>query len=208
MAADKTAPGAGDSDPNPATEMDPLSGSGEYMVDTEASEVHWTGSKTLIANYEDTGVLGFESGAVRVENGQVVSGTFTFDMTSIVAETTSNTQLGVETLTEHLKSDDFFGVEQYPTATFELASVAEAEQANEYTVNGTLTIKGISNPVTFPAFVYMDGENVHVDADFELDRTLWDVRFGSGKFFEDLGDNVIDDNFRVEAHIVATPSAL
>jgi hypothetical protein len=54
----------------------------------------------------------------------------------------------------------------------------------------------------------MDGENVRVDADFELDRTLWDVRFGSGKFFEDLGDNVIDDNFRVEAHVVATPTAL
>ncbi len=206
LAADKTTPGQNEEEGEQIAEMEALSGNGEFALDPAQSEIEWTGSKTLIASYEDSGSLEAEGGEVSVQNGVVTGGTIVFDMTTITGMETSNTENTVDRLTTHLKSADFFDVENFPTATFTIASVAPStEGENMYTANGTLTMKGKTNPVTFPAQIYMNDGMVHVDADITIDRTLWDVRFGSGKFFQDLGDNVIDDEFDVDAHVVFVP---
>ncbi|MEX1187789.1 MAG: YceI family protein [Bacteroidia bacterium] len=79
---------------------------------------------------------------------------------------------------------------------------AAANQAN-YTIKGNLTIKGITKAITFPATVSMTDEAVNATAEFEIDRTEWDIKYGSGKFFQDLGDKMIYDNFIIKLNIAA-----
>lgn len=183
-----------------------LEGSNTYTADPARSELAWTGSKTLVANYEDSGTVDLADGALVVEDGEIVSGEFTIDTTTIVGEETSNEEMGVDRLTQHLRSEDFFDVENYPTATFAITDVAAADEPHTYNVTGDLTIKGTTNEVTFPAEIYLDDAgNLVADATIEIDRTLYDVRFGSDRFFDNLGDNVIDDTFVLDVYLVATP---
>jgi polyisoprenoid-binding protein YceI len=194
-----------DTDSATTTEEAVLEGSGTYTVDPAGTTLEWEARKTLIADYTDRGTIGVESGTVTVEDGEVVGGTVVFDMTSITATETSNTKVGVDKLTGHLASDDFFAVETYPTATLQIESVEESA-AGETVVEGTLTMKGKTNPVSFPARVYSMNGDLVVDAEVTIDRTLWDIRFGSDNFFDNLGDNVIDDEFTVDVHLVAHPA--
>lgn len=177
---------------------------GTYSVDASASDVRWEAGKTLILNYTDRGMIDLKAGEIVVEDGEVVSGNLVFDMTTINATETSNTENTVDRLTNHLKSDDFFAVETYPEATFEVTGV-EMVGGIDYNLTGDLTIRDKTESITFPAEIYADGENVVVEADITVDRTLFDVRFGSGTFFENLGDNIIDDEFILDAHVVASP---
>jgi polyisoprenoid-binding protein YceI len=104
----------------------------------------------------------------------------------------------------HLKSDDFFSVEKHPNVKFEITSLKAGSSAGEYTVNGKLTIKGITNDVNFPAKVSVNnGGLVKAVGTAKLDRTKWDIRYGSGKFFQDLGDRMIYDDFEVTFDIAA-----
>ncbi len=176
---------------------------GNYAVATEESTVQWQGSKTLIANYKDNGILKIESGnLIAAEDGNV-TGTIIFDMTTIAATSTGR-GTGEDMLSNHLKSDDFFSVETYPTAEF---TIKKAEPATEgsasHTITGDLTIKGITHEISFPATVGMKDGQLVANATVTLDRTLWDVRFGSDKFFDNLANNVIDDNFIVTFALIA-----
>ena len=170
---------------------------GEYTVDTVSSKIGWEGSKTLIVNYFDRGTVGLKNGSFEVRDGVIVSGTFTVDMTSITAISTGRGD-GQDRLSTHLKSPDFFGAAKYPTAVFTLTEVKESGQ-----ISGDLTIKGITKPVTFSTSVESSGGEARATAEVVLDRTLWDVRYGSGKFFQNLGNNVISDNFKVTLDIAA-----
>ncbi len=110
-------------------------------------------------------------------------------------------------LSKHLKSADFFDAEQYPASVFEIASVKKDNTSeNTYEISGDLTIKGITNPITFFAEIYAEGSALKARARVELDRSKWNVRYGSGKFFQNLGDNLIDDMFTVEFDLVANSS--
>lgn len=178
---------------------------GAFSVDTTETEVRWTGSKTLVANYKDTGTLGIKEGSVSVEEGKITKAEFAFDMATILAESTGG-GAGQEMLTNHLKSADFFDVEKYPTATFTATKVTPAEDVATsfmYTVSGDLTIKGTTKEVTFPMAMYMKDGSFHAKATTTVDRTEFNVRYGSDKFFDNLGDKVIDDNFSVTFHLIA-----
>lgn len=163
---------------------------GSYALDTEESSIAWTGSKTLILNYEDNGTLAFSSGSVVVSNGHITSGDFTIDMTSFSVSSTGRGS-GNDTLENHLKSDDFFAVETYPTATVALRGVVNG------VATADVTIKGITKTISFPATITQEGNDLSGSATLTLDRTLWDVRYGSDTFFDNLGDNVIDDKVKV-----------
>jgi hypothetical protein len=119
------------------------------------------------------------------------------DMTTISSEDLEGT--GKESLDQHLMSDDFFGVATHPTATFAVGEGVELEgiEGATHRVSGEMTIKGIGNEMSFPAMFEMDGETLHMTAEIEVDRSVHDVRYGSGSFFEDLGDNLINDEFQL-----------
>lgn len=178
---------------------------GNYFFVKEDSMLTWEGRKTLIADYVDSGTIMLSSGSFRVEEGALQEGELTIDMTSIAAKKTGKGS-GESMLSGHLKSDAFFDAANYPTATF-VISKAEAihPETGSTMLTGVLTMKGISKEITFPAEIYTENGQGVIDATVILDRTLWDVRFGSDTFFDNLADNVIDDEFTVRFHLVANP---
>jgi len=177
---------------------------GTYAIDAGASRVEWSGRKTLIANYVDTGTLNVKEGSIEVKNG-TVTGTVVMDMTSITTLTTGSGK-GMDMQANHMKSDDFFAVETHPTSTFVIKESIPAEDvatSHLYTIKGELTIKNITQPVEFQAAIYMQDGALHTNAATTLDRTLWDIRYASSKFYGDLADKVIDDMFGVAYDVTA-----
>lgn len=177
---------------------------GTKEFDTSASSTKWTGSKTLIKDYYDTGTISIKSGNAVFANGILTGGTIVFDMSSI-ATTSTGKGADADTTSKmagHLKSDAFFDVATYPEAKFVMTSAAK-ESGNTYLVTGDLTIKGKTAPTSFPVEVNetADGK-IMISGMATVDRTVYDVRFGSTKFFQDLGDNVINDEFTLEFKIV------
>jgi polyisoprenoid-binding protein YceI len=169
---------------------------GMYTANTDESMLFWKGAKITGSAHE--GDIQIMMGDVEVMEGQLTSGNFMIDMTTI--NTTDLEGDSKQNMDDHLKNEDFFAVEEHPEATFDLVS-AELQADNTVLVMGDLTIKGITNPIEMVAQLEMMDENkVMMNSEFTIDRTLWDIRYGSGTFFDDLGDNVINDEieFRLE----------
>ena len=109
-------------------------------------------------------------------------------------------------LVDHLKSDDFFSVEKFPQATFVSTGFERNENSNsgaDYIVTGDLTIKGITNPVSFPVNIEVGNGQLTATGTAVLDRTKWDVKYGSGSIFKGLGDKMIYDEFEITFNLVA-----
>lgn len=171
-------------------------------VNAQESTIKWTAKKVT---GEHWGNVKFSEGTVTVDGKNLTGGTFTMDMTTIDVQDLQGEYNGK--LLGHLKSDDFFAVEKHKTATLKIKSLAAiaGAKAGEKTHNVTadLTIKGITHPVTFPAQIIVAKGNVTANAEFEVDRTLYDIKYGSGKFFEGLGDKAIDDKFTIKVRVIA-----
>ena len=168
-----------------------------YNVNTQQSEVSWKGEKVT---GEHIGTISLQEGTLMLEDGTLVGGNFTIDMNTL-----TNTDLEGENkgkLEGHLKSDDFFGVATYPTAKLDITNV-EAQGDNKYEITGDLTIKEKTHEVTFPATVTTQGNQVTADASITIDRSKYDVRYGSGSFFDNLGDKTIYDEFHLQVSLVA-----
>ncbi|HBF67137.1 MAG TPA: lipid-binding protein [Candidatus Magasanikbacteria bacterium] len=199
-------------EPAPTVKKNSITGSGTYAVDTTASVMKWEGRKPLLLNYVDTGIIGLKSGGLILEDSRVKSGTFTVDMASIKAEKSSNGD-GETLLTGHLKSDAFFDVEKFPESVFTITTVEPVVTKEgdyvpfRFQVTGDFTMKGITNSISFPAEIYEQDGALKTHALVSLDRSKWDVRFGSGSFFSDLGDKIIDDMFTVTFDVVARQPA-
>jgi polyisoprenoid-binding protein YceI len=106
-------------------------------------------------------------------------------------------------LTKHLKSDDFFSVEKFNASTFKITE-AKTSNGTDYTISGTLTIKGISQPISFPAKVSIAGTKLTATGQITFDRTKYDIKFRSGNFFENLGDKMIYDEVKLDVKLVAS----
>jgi polyisoprenoid-binding protein YceI len=171
----------------------------EYKVDANKSKVTWTGRKVV---GEHTGNVRVSDGKLLVTGSTFTGGTFVIDMASI-----TNTDLTDATYNEklvgHLKSDDFFSTAKFPKATLVVKSASKTG-ADQYNVKGDLTIKGITNPVEFPATVKISGKEVSGRAKIMIDRTKYDIKYGSGSFFDNLGDKAIDNMFELNVDLVAT----
>lgn len=155
------------------------------------SNVTWTGEKVTGSH---TGTIDLKSGFFNFEDEKLIGGEFVMDMTSI-----SNTDLSGESkqkLEGHLKSEDFFGVEKHPTAKLVITNIAEKGNGS-YGVVGNLTIKNITKPVTFDLAMTDNSAS----AKLTIDRSKYDVKYGSGSFFDDLGDKTIYDNFDLEVSL-------
>lgn len=172
-----------------------------YKIDPDQSKLEWEASKVT---GKHNGVVDISGGELAVENDAINSGRFAIDMTTITVLDIESPESN-QKLTNHLKSDDFFSAESHPQAIFEITGIQEQNDGtgNTHIINGNLTIKGITNNIAFPARIDVTENNVHAAAEFKIDRTQWDVKFRSGKFFENLGDNLIHDDFTIKFDIMA-----
>ncbi|MEH0154128.1 YceI family protein [Limibacter armeniacum] len=172
-----------------------------FTVSTQKSTLKWVGKKVT---GEHSGTIQLKSGALEVKNGKLTGGSFEIDMNSIICEDLEDEGYNAK-LIGHLKSDDFFSVDKFPVAKFDIKK-AKAQGGGKYQITGDLTIKGIKNEITFPAEVNVEGNTVEANADIKVDRTKWNIRYGSGSFFDNLGDKTIDDNFELSLAFVASKS--
>lgn len=169
---------------------------GEYKVAPETSRVEWTGRN--IGN-KHTGNIKVKSGYLKFEDGVPTEGSVVIDM-----DTINNVDLDPEykpMLEGHLKSHDFFAVEKYPTAQIDVTGVEEILgpiSGPNYRITADLTIKGITNKVSFSAFVHEKEGQAVMNAHFDIDRSLWDIKYGSERFFSRLGIHLIDDTISLD----------
>ena len=169
-----------------------------YTVVSSDSVLNWRGAKA-VGDFH-TGTIDITEGALEVVDGSLVSGRFVIDMTTINSTDLSGGM--ANRLVGHLKSDDFFSVEAFPSAELVITS-AEPTGNGQYAVTGDLTIKGITHPIEFVATATEADGQLTAAADIVFDRALYDVRFGSGAFFSDLGDDLINDEIEISVEVVA-----
>ncbi len=170
-----------------------------YTVDTNESRLEWKARKVTGSH---NGILLIKSGELTFTDGQLSAGNFEIDMTTIRVLDLTNRNMN-EKLLNHLKSDDFFSVETYPTSTFVITSATPQEDRN-YAITGDMTIKRTTAPITFDAAVTMDDNSVSALATITYDRTVYDIQYGSGSFFSNLGDNMINDEVEMTVTLKAT----
>jgi len=166
-----------------------------FIIDTKETVVAWTGS---LVHGKSTGYVYISKGELMIEKGQLIGGTVEVDMNTIEDKNHGSDNAMVN----HLKSPDFFDVKQFPFSTIAITGVKSTNIENK-TVTGNLTIKGITHPVTFPAIIEVKSEMVKANGRLVIDRTNWDVRYRSGKFYDNLADKTISDSVEFNIEIVA-----
>jgi polyisoprenoid-binding protein YceI len=164
-----------------------------FEIAVAQSNIDWTGKKVTGAHW---GTIGVKNGNLSVSEGKLTGGKFVIDTASIkildVTDPATNAQFY-----GHLASDDFFSIEQYPEANFEITSV------NNNQVAGNLTIKGITHPISFDANVSIAGDTLTATGKIVIDRTKYGIKFRSGNFFTNLGDNLIYNDFDLNVNLTA-----
>lgn len=174
---------------------------GTYQVQPQLSSLGWTGKKI---GGQHSGTINFKEGAVQVKGSQIVGGKFVVDMTSLKNTDLTDADYNAK-LVGHLKSDDFFGVEKNPTATFIITSIKPLKgdaAGNNATITGNLTIKGKTNPLTFPAKVGVKNGVAAASGTAIIDRTKYDVKYGS-TLFGAAADKAIEDTFSLSFNVIA-----
>lgn len=190
-----------------STKQEQLTHNGLKVIDVDNSSIIWKGYK-LLGNH--TGNIKLKRGELTFDNGVLTGGSFVADMNSIRAtelmddgdddEEEDGDGDGDENeghddrddLANHLKNGDFFDTNTFPTARFVITDVRY--QSNSYTIKGSMTIKDKTNEIEFPAQI----TDSHFKATVSIDRTKYGIKYGSGSFIDNLGDNVIKDNFELE----------
>ena len=159
---------------------------------------------TEITTNTHFGSLRAQSGKLEIDkNGEVV-GDITINMESIIVEDLKGRSK--EVLESHLKSDDFFGINNFPTATLVFKSLNRYDNEGGHIFDGYLTIKGITNEVEFSAKLIKQTPLLHAVGKLVFDRSKYNVRFRSGSFFDNLGDKLILDDIEVDINLIAEPA--
>ena len=170
---------------------------GDYSVNRDLSTIKWTGKE--ITTKSHYGTLDLKEGSVYVNNDGIISGNILVDMNSINCLDMSGR--GKNRLEGHLRSDDFFDVNSYPEANLNFTSW-RVNDLGKILYKGDLTIKNITHPITFSGSVKKNNIGYRSTINLSFDRTLYEIKFRSGKYFQDLGDKLILDNIDIEAEIV------
>jgi polyisoprenoid-binding protein YceI len=172
-------------------------------VSVTDSKINWLGKKVT---GQHNGTIKVSGGEVLVDNGKVTGGKVEIDMKTIANEDLKDEESNKK-LVGHLSSPDFFDVAKFPNSKIEITKVEALNDATKPNVNstvtGNLTMKDVTKSITFPAEIKIENGVLTVKADFDIDRTDWNIKYGSGKFFDNLGDKVINDKFNLNLTIVA-----
>lgn len=170
-----------------------------YSIDTKSTTATWIGRKVT---GEHTGGITISKGNIVSDGKAITGGTIEFDMNSITNTDLTDKEYNGK-LIGHLKSEDFFSTEKNPTAKFEISKVT-LKSGNDYEVVGKLTIKGITNEITFPALIKLDAKTIVTVAKITVNRTKFDIKYGSASFFESIGNKAISDDFELNINVVAS----
>ena len=174
-----------------------LTAADTLQVDMENSQIKWIGRKVT---GEHSGTLNLSGGWVVLDKNSINSGKFIFDMASI-----SNTDIESpewkQKLEDHLKSEDFFHTDSFPHAILEIKGrqslIIENSKISDQ-ILADLTIRGITHEIKFPFDLTQSQNNFNAEGSVDIDRTLYNIQYKSGKFFDELGDKLIYDNFTVQ----------
>lgn len=172
--------------------------SAEYAIDANAIKLKWTGEKFGGEHY---GMIQSKGGYLNVEGGKITGGKVVIDMESMTCDDLEPGEWH-DKLIGHLKSDDFFGVDKFKTANFEIFAVKDKGNG-DIKVTGKLTLKGITKQVTFDAKYKMDGNKIMAEGRMVVDRTKYDIKYGSGSFFDVAQDKLIYDEFFIDINLTA-----
>lgn len=198
----ESAPEADNAETTDAKEVENARGV-NYNVNLDQSTIEWVGTKPVGKHH---GTVQIKEGSLMVSNDAITGGEYTIDMTTIQPD--DQDEEGNNKLQGHLKSEDFFQVEKYPTGKFIITEVTEGvEQSDDlvmkdatHMITGNLTLKGMTKSITFPAKVSMEDGKVIADADFNIDRTKWEIVYGNDK---SLGDKFIRPEINLDVHLEA-----
>jgi len=173
-----------------------------YTVDAQQSKLVWNAKKVT---GEHSGLAPVKSGSLVLNNGKLKGGSFEINLKDLSVTDLKDPEYNAK-LTGHLKNDDFFSVEKFPVAKLDIVSATPAG-VNKYTVKGKLTIKGITNEISFPAEVIATGKSLTANAKIAIDRTKYNIRYNSKSFFSTIGDKAIDDTFNLDVTLIASDAA-
>lgn len=175
----------------------------DYKVDVATSKIEWIGSKAVGDNHK--GTISISEGTLKAEQGKLTGGSFVIDMKSIAP--TDQDAEGNTKLKGHLSAADFFLVDSFPTAKFEVVTVAPGADTAKiqfkdatHTVTGNLTIKGITKSITFPAHLEVSDAKITAHAVFNIDRSQWGITYGSTG---DIKDKIINNDINLTIHVEA-----
>lgn len=173
-------------------------GEQSVKINTTKSSIGWTGKKIL---GQHNGQIKIKDGSLLIKNNVLTGGEFTIDMQSITCEDLTDPDWNKK-LIGHLVSTDFFNVVEFQTAALKITRVLKnANIPNTYNLTATLTVKGITNTITFPAILKKVGNVFEGSANITIDRTKWDIKYGSSSFFEGLGDKAIKNEIELNVKI-------
>lgn len=179
-----------------------------YTIDTASSVLKWRGTKPT---GEHIGTISIEDGELIAQDGTLEGGKVVIDMNSIEVLDEDMEEEDKTSLENHLKGTvegketDFFNVQKYPTATFEVTGTEERE--GKVYLSGNLTLKDVTKNVEFPVNTKLseDGETLILESEpFTIDRTNWGVNYGSKSVFDNLGDQFISDDMEIQIQVEAT----
>lgn len=173
----------------------------KFMINSQQSNIKWSAQKVLIRTNDHYGKVNIKSGELEVVDGKLIGGELVVDMTTITSDDLKGNLK--EQLEKHLKSEDFFAIEKYPEAKLTVIKATEDESQNIYQVVAEMTIKDKTVQVEFPAEIEEKDNQLKIQAELKIDRTKWGIRYGSGKFFDNLGNNIIDDMIRLKIELIA-----
>ena len=178
-----------------------------YTVNPEKSRFEWMGCNLASTH---RGTIRIASGQINLEKGQLSGGSFTLDMSSIQNTDLTDPDLR-KMLENHLLSDDFFDADRYPTAVLEIRRAEllpnPTPGAPNHTITAELTLKDVSREIQFPAVVAVGEDGTLIaNAQVEIDRTQWNVIYGSGRFFRMLGKHLVNDSVTLNITLVAERS--
>lgn len=163
-------------------------------IDPASSKVVWLGKKV---GGEHTGEVKISTGHLNFDGAALKGGEFTIDMTTITNTDIADKEYNKK-LVDHLNSDDFFSTAKNKTAKLVIKTATKVKD-NTYKLAGDLTIKGKTAPVTFDA----DVTKTSATGVVKFDRTLYDVKYNSGKFFPNIGDKLINDEVQLTVNLAA-----
>lgn len=170
-----------------------------YIADTDKSMIEWKGFKPTGSH---NGTIAVKQGKVKVNNGAIESGKFVIDMNSIAVTDIPAEEEGNAKLKGHLTSPDFFDVETYPNAEFEVTGIKTVE--GKTMLSGNLTLKDATNNISIPVATEMKDNMMTLTSEtFTIDRSKWNVKYGSKSFFDNLGEKFINDDIELKITLVA-----